>query len=412
MNLSYPTTRQFIISLMSVCLLGVTSIGYTKSFTSIKVIKSAHSHSCLDYHILPNPCIYMYLSCSLFGGCGIKFTARDRIRHKLPDLVVSSFRKPGQNPWSEIRATESKIAKHVMDTVLVKAFNNIGFDGAGRENAHVTLGLNLTKKNLRFNETNVIGSPAAKVVRQTMRYTVPFIFGGPFLCKSSSKPFFPYMMSELDAIAWRKSEINILDTAVDIAKNGITHIGSLSLHNLKGNTWGPLHPRVGFVFQTEPAKSAAVTAQRAIDVVSKPYQFPHVYVPYGYNGSRTVSSNSAADCSDGLGIMQRDPYCIKSLPSHPNYDEMSAEEKQQLVNEQCPIQCITANSFIQKMPPANLKTPAWQMIIPKESSSCEAFGSADVNWANDKNVEDGDYAWNYWRQYECCKPGPGILLNP
>lgn len=409
MLLIFKKTGVTIISF----LLALTPItAYAKSFTSIKVIKSAHSHSCLDYKILPNPCIYMYLSCSLFGGCGIKFTARDRIRHKLPDLVVSAFRKPGQNPWAEIRATESKIAKQVMDTVLVKAFDNIRFDGAGRENTHVTLGLNLTKKNLRFNETNVIGSPAAKVVRQTMKYTVPFIMGGPFLCKSSSKPFYPYLMSELDAIAWRKSEINLLDTAVDLASNGITHIGSLSLNNLNGNTWGTLHPRVGFVIQTEPAKSASVAAQRAIDVVSKPYQIPHVYVPYGYNGSRTVSENSDADCSDGMGVMQRDPYCIQSLPSHPGFDEMTDEEKQQLEKDQCPVQCTTANSFIQKMPPSDLKTPAWQMIIPKETSSCEAFGSADVKWSEGKNVEDGDYAWNYWRQYECCKPGPGILLNP
>ena len=396
---------------VSVCLL-MTSISYAKSFTSIKVVSSAHSYSCLDYRILPNPCIYMYLSCSLFGGCGIKFTARDRISHKLPDLVVSAFKKPGQNPWTEIRATESVTAKHVMDTFLVRAFNGHRFDGAGKENNHVGLGQNLTVKNLRFNETNVIGSPAANVIRNTMKYTVPSIMGGPFLCKSSSTPLYPYMMSELDAIAWRKSEINILDSAADLAANGITHIGSLSLRNPMGNTWGPLHPRVGFVYQTEPVKAAAVSAQRAIDIVSKPYQFPHVYTPYGYNGSRTVSESSASDCSDGFGIMQRDPYCIQSLPSHPDYDEMTDEEKLQLEKDQCPIQCTTANSFVQKMPPSNLKTPAWQMIIPKKSSSCEAFGSADIHWSDGKNVEDGDYAWNYWRQYECCKPGPGILLNP
>ncbi len=385
---------------------------WAKSFTSVQVIASAHSHSCLDYKILPNPCIYMYLSCSLFGGCGIRFTARDRISHKLPDLVVSSFRTPGQNPWTEIRATESKIAKKFMDTVLTKAFNDEAFDGAGKENNLVTRGQGLTVKNLRFNETNVIGSPASAVVRQTMRYTVPFILGGPFLCRSNVTPFYPYMMSEYDAVAWRKPEINLLDSAKDLLQNGITHIGSLSLKNPNGNTWGPLYPRVGFVFQTEPVKAAAVAAQRAIDLVSKPYQLPHVYVPYGYTGYRSVSEVSASDCSDSFGVMQRDPYCVSSLPSWPGFKKMTDKEKRKLENDQCPVQCTTANYFVQRMPPANIKEAAWQMIEPKGSSRCEAFGSPDPKWSKGKNVEDGDYAWNYWRQYECCKPGPGILINP
>ncbi len=364
---------------------------HAKSFTSAKVISSAHSRSCLDYKILPNPCIYMYFSCSLFGGCGIKFTARDRIKHKLPDLVVSTFREPGDNPWTEIRLTESRIAKATMDNVLVHAFKSIdkgesvGFEGAGRENGHVGLGSIQSVKNLRFNETNVIGSPAPKVIRRTMKYTVPSIFGRPFLCKSTVRPLFPYMMSEVDAIAWRKAEVNMANTAADIARTGGRHIGSLSLNNPNGNTWGTVYPRIGFVYQTEPAKAAAVVAQRAIDIVSQPSQYPHIYSPYGYRGVKMFKAPPetylCGDDGDG-----------EHGPTYSN--------------------CTIGTSFAQWMRPANEHSKSWQMITPKKNSRCEAFGTTDVNWSRGKNTEDGDYAWNYWRQYECCKPGPGILLNP
>ena len=393
----------------SLCLavLSISSVS-AKDFTSLKVIQSAHSYQCLDYKILPNPCIYMYLSCSLFGGCGIKFTARDRIRHKLPDLVVSAFRKPGNTPWKEIRATESVVAMQIFRSDPIRmAFGGKPMDGAEHENTLVSLGLHQTKNNQRFNETNVIGSPAAAVIRNTLKYTVPSIMGGPFLCKSTVKPLFPYLMSEIDAIAWRKAELN---SHPDAYIPGKREIGSLSMSNLLGNTWGKVYPRIGFVIQTEPAKAAAVAAQRAIDITLQPYQIPHVYTPYGYQGSRTVPADSY-NCEEGFGVWQRDPYCLQSLPSHPDFEEMTDEEKQLLESEQCPIQCTAASSFVQKMGAANEKTPAWQMIVPKESSSCEAFGSSNINWAKDKNTEDGDYAWNYWREYECCKPGPGLLIN-
>ena len=306
-----------------------------RTFTTLKVIQSAHSFQCLNYKILPNPCVYMYITCTPFG-CTIKFTLRDRISHKLPDLVVSAFSKPGDNPWFEIQQTESKIAVQLMQSPVIRAaFLGHKLDGAGHENALVSLTINQGKNNLRYNEANIIGSPAPEVIRRTMKYGVPAIFGAQYLCPSSVRPFFPYLMSEVDAIAWRKAELNLsLQSFI-----GVREIGNWPL-----NTWGSVYPRIGFVIQTEPAKAAAVIAQRAINIVSQTRQIPHIYKAY----------------------------------------PMSAHEK----------------------------NPAWQMITPKSSSHCEAFGSADLQWASDKNSEDGQYAWNYWRKYQCCKPGPGILLNP
>jgi len=310
---------------------------HAKNFTTATVIQTAHSYQCLSYSILPNPCIYMYLSCSFFSGCSIKFTARDRIQHKLPDLVVSSFSKSGNNPWWESQQTESKLAVKAMQSAVIKAaFANNTLRGAGHENMGVSLTVNQSKNNLRFHEVNVIGSPASRVIRRTMKYAVPRLMGSPYLCPSSVRPMFPYFMSEVDAIAWRKAELNISPQSFP---------GRREIGNWPTNTWGSVFPRIGFVIQTEVAKAAAISAQRAIDIVSKHRQMPHLYQAYPMSG----------------------------------------------ISE---------------------KTPAWQMISPKKSNRCEAFGSPNLHWAKDKNNEDGQYAWNYWRTYQCCKPGPGILLNP
>ena len=250
---------------------------------------------------------------------------------------MSSFSKSGNNPWWESQQTESKLAMRAMHSPVIKAaFANHKLAGAGHENMGVSLTINQGKNNLRFHEVNVIGSPASRVIRRTMKYAVPRLMGSPYLCPSSVRPMFPYFMSEVDAIAWRKAELNISPHSFP---------GRREIGNWPTNTWGSVFPRIGFVIQTEVAKAAAVSAQRAIDIVSKNRQMPHLYHAYPMSG----------------------------------------------ISE---------------------KTPAWQMISPKKSNRCEAFGSPNLHWAKDKNNEDGQYAWNYWRTYQCCKPGPGILLNP
>ncbi|MGH8651762.1 MAG: TIGR03756 family integrating conjugative element protein, partial [Gammaproteobacteria bacterium] len=54
------------------------------------------SLACLDYRIVG---VCFFLVCELFE-CHIETTAR--ISHFLPDVVVSSYQRTGENPWSEV----------------------------------------------------------------------------------------------------------------------------------------------------------------------------------------------------------------------------------------------------------------------------------------------------------------------
>lgn len=349
-----------------------------QTFTSAKVITAAlGSNSCLNYSII-GQCVYMYLSCSLFGGCGLKIALRDQINHNLPDLVVTAFREPGETPYTEIRSTASIAAVAIMNS-------EPNYTLMGRQNIGGSYfkGMNKPSHNdvMTYNEANVVGSPAAEIVRNTLKYTVPSINGGPFLCKSTVQPLFPYFMSEIDVVAWRTSHVNFANSATWIpGKREISHSTGVA-SALK--TWGGVYPRVGHVMQNEPSKAAAVVSQRAIDIMTQPNQIPHIYTPYGYTG-------------------------VRMFPAPPESYECGGDDGDGNWNF---ATCNRGTSFAQWMGGADEKRVAWQMLIPQESSSCEAFG-AEGEWARGKTTEHGNNGWNYWREYTCCKPGPGWLIYP
>lgn len=61
---------------------------------------------------------------------------------------------------------------------------------------------------------------------------------------------------------------------------------------------------------------------------------------------------------------------------------------------------------------SNEKTDLWQMISPKEDSSCGAFGSKDLDWSEGRNSDGkGQYGWNYWGRYKCCMDKLPILTQ-
>ena len=55
----------------------------------------------------------------------------------------------------------------------------------------------------------------------------------------------------------------------------------------------------------------------------------------------------------------------------------------------------------------NHRTGTWQMLVPRGESSCGVFGTDDLarvsGWGGGKVDPAGDYVWNLWRPYECCR---------
>ena len=179
------------------------------------------------------------------------------------------------------------------------------------------------------------------------------VAGVGLLCPSQTMSFLPYFQSALDALSWRQEVPEIFYPASLIP--GLREIGSWPLQ-----TWGGVYPRTGWTIQAEEPKAAAINAQRAGDIVTRANQ-PHIYIP--------ISSSSSSD--------------LKVWPPDP---------------------------LMEKDP----RTGTWQMLVPKPESTCSVFGENDLasphGWGGGKVDAEGDYVWNLWRPYKCCKREGQIFL--
>ena len=221
-------------------------------------------------------------------------------------------------------------------------------------------------KNLVFRETDAIGHPVASLSG--------IAAGTGLLCPSQTAPLFPYFQSGLDALAWRQEVPEIFYPASLVP--GMREIGSWPRQ-----TWGGVHPRTGWTTQAEEPKAAAINAQRAGDIVTRTAQ-PHVYVALS-----------------GASYMHNDLITI--------IDDWVDDGAGELVNHWFP-----SFSGVKVWPPGplvekNHRTGTWQMLVPRGESSCGVFGADDLaslsGWGGGKVDPAGDYVWNLWRPYECCR---------
>jgi integrating conjugative element protein (TIGR03756 family) len=204
------------------------------------IISSALSPECLGYRVV-GLCYWLY--CTNFG-CSVETSAK--VRHYIPDAVVSSYSATGKNPWTEVAA--------------MSAPNPTALDGGdgttnqGHEN-------NLAK----FKNADVIGHPAGATFSQ-------FAGQSGYVCAGAGTPFVPYLLSTFDTLAWR---YDIPESVYpESLAPGLREIGS----RLTDNLWGNVYPRGGFLHQVNDYQSGAVVAERAGDIVTRSGQV-HVYQP-------------------------------------------------------------------------------------------------------------------------------------
>jgi len=196
-----------------------------------------------------------WLECSFFA-CSVSSSLK--IGHYNPDLVVSSYNELGGNPWQEIRKSLG-LAQKLAAVGLLGALLPVPIESAG--NRTEGSANNRDHKNLLFRETDAIGHPQ----------TIFSSFLPEFICDSQTRPFVPYFQSGIDALAWRQEIPGIFHPARFIP--GMRELGNWPLQ-----TWGGVFPRTGWSTQAVEPKAAALTAQRAGDIVTRTGQ-PHVYLP-------------------------------------------------------------------------------------------------------------------------------------
>lgn len=173
------------------------------------------------------------------------------------------------------------------------------------------------------------------------------------LCPSETTSLLPYFQSGVDALSWRQEIPEIFYPASLIP--GLRELGTWPLQ-----TWGGVYPRTGWTTQAEEPKAAAIVAERAGDIVTRQAQ-PHLYEPV-----TETSSTSMQVWSPGpLVEMER-------------------------------------------------STGIWQMLAPTPEATCEVFGTNDLatltGWGGGRVDAEGDYVWNLWRPYQCCRRRGQVFL--
>jgi integrating conjugative element protein (TIGR03756 family) len=204
------------------------------------ITASVVSPDCLEYRVVG---ICYWLHCTSHG-CSVRTSVK--VRHYIPDAVVSSYSNTGENPWVEVRAMSQP---------------NTTAQGGGDGTTNHNNENNLAK----FKNADVIGHPGNAAFGS-------FAAASGYFCNGAGTPFMPYLLSTLDTLAWR---YNIPETVYpESLIPGMREIGTRAALNL----WGAVYPRGGFLHQVDDYKSGAVVTQRAGDIVTRRGQI-HVYQP-------------------------------------------------------------------------------------------------------------------------------------
>ncbi|WP_410839444.1 TIGR03756 family integrating conjugative element protein [Pasteurella multocida] len=207
--------------------------GYT-TISTVQIMASSASPQCADYKVVG---ICYWLFCTPFG-CKIRTSTK--VRHFLPEQVVSGYNHGGQNPWSEVRSLGNGIkGGSYQDKPATKQYSQ-----------------------MVFKNVDVIGHPQGAISQ--------FLGNTGYYCRSQSYAFQPHFLSGMDVMGWHHGVPEMFYPEAIIL--GMREMGK------NGDMWGNIYPRTGSVTQIHPYKAAAVAVQRAADIISRQGQ-PHIYIP-------------------------------------------------------------------------------------------------------------------------------------
>ena len=216
----------------------LAAAGSSYAINTGTIVASTLSPDCLEYRVV-GICYRLYCT---WTGCTVRTSVK--VRHYVPDAVVSSYSNTGENPWTEVR--------------FMSPPNPTAEDGGDGTTNHDNEN-NLAK----FKNADVIGHPGGQVFSQ-------FASASGYACEGAGTAFMPYLLSTLDTLAWRYNVPEMVYPESLIP--GRREVGTRTGLNL----WGNVYPRGGFLHQTDDYKSGAVVAQRAGDIVTRRGQI-HVY---------------------------------------------------------------------------------------------------------------------------------------
>src|SRR5471032_1361213 len=151
--------RRHLVRPLSMAITFSLSFTASAAINTAAIVASTLSPTCLEYQVVG---ICYWLLCTPFG-CTVKTSTK--VRHYVPDAVVSAYSNTGMNPWIEMSTLGSP-----------NPMAQAGNDGTTN---HVAEN-NITK----FKEADVIGHPGGATFSQ-------FASASGYACKGATLPLVP-----------------------------------------------------------------------------------------------------------------------------------------------------------------------------------------------------------------------------
>ena len=213
------------------------------NFTTARLYEAAVTNlDCLDYCVVG---LCFWLRCAPY--CSVETTLR--ASHRSPDLVVSTYNNSGENPWIEANILSEAIGGSVASVFGLSGGHSDTDQAHSNQRGAET-------HSLQFSEADVFGGIGSTFIQ--------WADGALPICEADTDFLRPYFISPVDWYPWREGITELRYPATFVP--GLREVG----------TWGPVHPRIGFLIQADEPNACAVIAQRAADITTRRRQ-PHIY---------------------------------------------------------------------------------------------------------------------------------------
>ena len=230
-------SSRYSVKFLSLLVLGFSLAINSEALTSMEITADtlAAIPQCMHYKILGE--------CNWMSRTGPNVTLY--LDQYLPDVVVSVYNKPGENPWAEVNGTIDQAGKSAEDTIVQTTTQGLTA-GFGQHSMATQ-----NEQSVYFKEVDVIGNPALAV------------FDHEIFLPSTAIPLFPYFQSMLDAVLWRGLTIaSMPEKVMAVPEDIVRRVGTFPIK------WGSVFPIEGSVHASNEAKAAAVIAQRAVNLLT------------------------------------------------------------------------------------------------------------------------------------------------
>ena len=277
--------------------------------------------------------ICIWLTCGF--GCSIDYSTK--VKNHVPDLVMQSYDRANGEPWTEsqdINQVSQGDADSSWVHSIISLVESYDVEDIGVRGGISTQGNKTKNDTLYFKLVDAYGNPGLLAFNSIASAS----FG--LICPGQTMIFYPYLISNLDSIAWRWDIPEMFYPMAWLPMVSTWNLGSST------NTYGGIYPRHGFMTQQDPAKAGVLAAFRAAHFITRPAE-PHLYFT--------------------IFTPDRDGY----WPAPP----------------------------LDKDDP---DTGIWQMLYPKMESQCMQF-PYEATPPGERRSEDGNYVWNFWKSYKCCE---------